>query len=119
MLLHNLEKKPAETTQEIRPGVYTLQESEMKFLRSGYKLSHLRNDNEFLVTEGVPIKGSYFSSNRRLVRILSLKQVLRDSKTLNPWAKKVIRLVYNSFGIRPIHFPWLKRLFNPKYLIKA
>jgi len=101
MLLHNLEGRWAKTTQEVQSGIYRLENGEMKFLRQGYKLSHLKSDDEFLITEGVPIKGSYFSSHRRLVRILSLRSVLaghlrggrRDSSEvkwneLSVWEKK-------------------------------
>lgn len=119
MILHNLERGYAETTEEIKAGVYGFRNGRIKFLRPGYKLAHLRNDDEFLVTGGVPMKGSYFSPNRRLVRILTLKQVLADGKYLNSWAKKVVRVVYNSLGVKPIRLSWLKRLFNRRYLVKA
>lgn len=119
MLLHNLEVRWAETTKEIRPGVYRLKKAGIEFLRPGYKFSHLEKKKEFLVTEGVPLKGSYFSPNRRLVRILTLRGVLADGKNLNPWAKKVARVVYKSFGVRPIKLLWLKRLLNRKYLVKG
>ena len=119
MLLHNLEDKLVESTKEIKPGVYCLKNGEIKFLRDGYKLSHLKIDNEFLITEGVSIKGSYFSPNRRLVRILTLRSVLADGKHLNTWAKKIIKLIYNSFGLKPIRFCWLKRLLKPGYLVRG
>jgi len=119
MLLHNLEDQWVETTVEIKPGVYRLGDNKIEFLRTGYQFSHLKNDNEFLVTEGVPIKGSYFSPNRRLVRILTLRSVLVKHLNLNPWAEKVVKLTYNSFGLKPIRWCWLKRILNPKYLVKG
>lgn len=119
MFLHNLEGKWAENTDEMRPGIYQLKNNEIEYLRPGYKLAHLEKEEEFLVTEGVPIKGSYFSPNRRLVRILSLRKVLADGKDLNPWAKKVARVTYQSFGLKPIRFPRLKRLLNRRYLVKG
>lgn len=119
MLLHNLEQAWAETTKQIRPGVYRLRRGKLKYLRRGYKLSHLRKKYEFLITEGVPVKGSFFSPNRRLVRILCLRGVLKEGKELTPWARKVAKIVYNSFGMRKIRFSWLKRLLNRKYLRKG
>lgn len=119
VLLHNLEGKWVESTAEIEPGVYQLKDGKMEFSRTGYKLSHLGTDDEFLVTEGVPIKKSYFCPNRRLCRILTLGKVLENYRELNDWAKKIIKAVYRDLGVRPIRFPWLKRLLNPRYLVKG
>lgn len=119
MLLHNLTGKWAESTAEIQPGIYQLTDNRIKFLRSGYKLAHLRKKEEFLLTGGAPIKRSYFSPNRRLFRVLSLRRVTEDHQQLNPWAKRVVKLAYDSLGLRPIRFRWLKKLLNPKYLVKG
>jgi len=71
------------------------------------------------VTGGIPIKNSYLSKNRRLLRILTLREVTQNHQQLNQWAKKIVKLTYENLGIRPIRLLWLKKLFNPKYLVKG
>ena len=83
-------------------------------------LKHLREKEEFLLADGVSLKHSHFSPNRRLCRILTLNQCLADDyKNLNPWAKQVSETVYSAFDMRPIKFIKLKKFFFPNLLAKG
>ncbi len=120
MLLHNLNGKWSKITKNVRTGVYKLNKNgELKFLRPGYKLKHLKSKEEFLVTEGVLTKGSHLSPNRRLCRIITLNQVLEDYQKLNPWAQEITKKVYKTFGLKPIKFIKFKKIFTPNFLAKG
>ena len=130
MILHNLSQKWAKNLGGLNAGVYRLKapvgsssfslSSGIEFVRPGYKLRHLFEKGEFLVTEGVPFKKSHFSPNRRLVRIVTLERLLDvPPRRLAPWAYTVARLTYKALDMRPIRFIKFFKLLNPKFLAKG
>lgn len=120
MILHNLTGRWAKNHRQLKAGVYKLIENKLKYLRSGFGLNHLENKEEFLLADGVPLRKSHFSPNRRLCRILTLNQCLdRDKKQLNPWAKQVARTVYSAFNMKPIRLIRIKKLFFRNFLVKG
>jgi len=120
MFLHNLSGKWGRIHNQLKAGVYRLENEKLKYLRPGYKLQHLKNDDEFILTDGVSVKKSHFSPNRRLCRILTLHSVLDQTyKALDPWAKKTVEIIYQSFNLKRIRFVKLKKFFSPNLLAKG
>ena len=120
MILHNLTTQWAIRHKEVKAGIYKIKEDKLRYLRPGYDLKHLKEDDEFLLADGVLLKGSHFSPNRRLCRVLTLNRCLdSDNKELNPWAKKVAQIVYQSFDLKPVRWVKLKKLFRPNFLAKG
>jgi len=124
MLLHNLTEKWAQNHRALKAGIYRLSsrkgKSKLEYLRPGYKLSHLKNPDEFLLAEGVPLKKSHFSPHRRICRILSLNRVLSENlKDLTLWAKEVAQTVYQGFRIKPIRWFKLKKFLFPHRFAKG
>ncbi|MFH1611892.1 MAG: ATP-grasp domain-containing protein [bacterium] len=119
MFLHNLSHSWARNHAVLTPGIYKLNNDKLQYLRRGYKLQHLRNEDEFLITEGVPMLKAHFSPNRRLCRILTLAPVLEKHNKLNLWAKKVAHATYKEFKIRPVFLPSIRKIFNPDFLAKG
>lgn len=120
MLLHNLLNRWARIHKTLKPGIYQLNKNnKIKFLRPGYKLQDLKKKSEFLITEGILIKKSHLSPNRRLCRILTLNKVLENYKELTPWAKTVAQEVYKGFKLKRIYFIKLRKLFFPNFLAKG
>ena len=120
MILHNLSGHWARNRHELKAGIYILKNNKLEYLREGYDLKHLKNEEEFLLADGVPFKKSHFSPNRRLCRILTLNKVLdEDCKNLSPWAKQVAEIVYKGFGIKPVRLIKAKKLISPHFLAKG
>jgi len=120
MILHNLNNKWSRIGKTVKAGIYQLDKNgKPKFLRPGYKLQHLAKKYEFLVTEGILIKKSHLSPNRRLCRILTLNKVLETHKELTPWAKTVTEELYKEFKLKPIKFIKFKKIFNPHFISKG
>lgn len=128
MMVHNLSERWAKNHNQIPAGIYTLKTKshgvkkiyELEFIRPGYAIKHLKNKKEFVITEGVPFKKSHFSPNRRLVRILSLRNVLQKPPSgLTPWAERVVKTVYRELKIRPVRFTKFIKLFDPEFLAKG
>jgi len=119
MFMHNLTERWTLNYTAIKPGIYKLNNEHIKYQRAGYKLQHLKDQDEFLVTEGVPIKKSHFSPNRRLCRILTLQKVLKKHNQLTPWAYQIISSVYQALKIKPVRLVKIKKFFFPNFLAKG
>lgn len=121
MILHNLTGGWARNYNQLKAGVYTLHptRSRLNYLRPGYDLRHLKDKEEFLITEGVPFKKSHFSPNRRICRILTLNKILETHNQLTPWALQVAQAVYQAFEIRPIKWIKIRKFFFPHFLAKG
>jgi predicted ATP-grasp superfamily ATP-dependent carboligase len=119
MILHNLSGHWARNYQQLKAGVYKIKNNKLVHLRAGYDLKHLQGKEEFLITEGVPLRKSHFSPNRRLCRILTLNKVLEAPRQLTPWARQVSETVYQAFDIRPIKWIKIKKFFSPHFLAKG
>ncbi len=119
MFLHNLSGRWAKNHRQAKAGVYRLRKASIKYLRPGYKLKHLKNNEEFLLADGVPLRKSHFSPNRRLCRILTLNKTKKGLGQLTPWATETSEAVYRAFDIRPVRFIKIKKIFFPNLLAKG
>ncbi|MEA2113226.1 MAG: ATP-grasp domain-containing protein [Patescibacteria group bacterium] len=122
MFIRNITGRWARNHRQLRAGIYKLtKKNKLKYLRPGYDLCHLKNNKEFLLADGVPLKKSHFSPNRRLCRVLTLNSILdeTDYKKLNPWATQVTQVVYRGFQIKPVRFIKIKKFFAPNFLAKG
>ncbi|MBU1255495.1 ATP-grasp domain-containing protein [Patescibacteria group bacterium] len=120
MIVRNLTGHWARNHKQVKAGVYKLRKNKLKYLRPGYDLKHLKNKEEFILTDGVSLKRSHFSPNRRICRILTLNQVLDlNYKELNPWAKQVAKTVYQAFDMKSVRWIKIKKFFFPNFLAKG
>ncbi len=117
MFLHNLSDREMRIRGSVKPGVYQLEKQRLSYLRPGYKLSHLQDEKEFIISDGVLLQGRPIGAHRRLARLLTLAPVLAEYQSLNPWAKRIIQAVYREFDLQPIRFWRLRHIFN--FLLKG
>mgnify|MGYP005839158131 CR=1 FL=1 len=97
MFLYNPFKKRAKKKNDFNPGIYLSREKNLRFLRSAYELSHIKNTNEFLFTDGVPRKDDILKGYQR-IRIITKKGVLdRDYKRVNKKTKEFLKITIKSF----------------------
>ncbi len=120
MILHNLTDHWARSHRQLKAGIYKLEKNKLKYLRPGYDLKHLKDKEEFLLADGVPLKRAHFSPNRRLCRVLTLNKTLDvDNKQLTPWASQVAQAVYQAFDLKPVKWIKTKKIFKPHFLAKG
>jgi len=99
ILFYNRNNEELEIQKSLKNGVYILDTNELKFLRTGYNLSELRGSKEFIITDGVFQKGTILKKNKKIGRLLTLNQVLKDDcKDLNRWTTKILSLIYKHLG---------------------
>ena len=104
MILHNLLYQWAENKKQAVAGIYQYKNGKFAFNRPGYHYKHLKNQDEFLIADGVPVLSSRLTPNQRLFRLLSLRGVL-DLRTnkLNSWGREVASWIYKQLDITPLH----------------
>lgn len=121
MFPHNLTGHWVRSNARVKPGVYKLQTADnLKFVRPGYALKHLRHEDEFLLTDGVLQKKAHYSPNRRLGRIITLRGVLSENKkSLAADASKIALSMHNKFQLKRVWFAKLRKLLNPDFLAKG
>jgi len=102
IILHNPEKYGVVCQNQLRGGVYDLSKNQLRYLRSGEELSDIENKNEFIITEGGPIKGREYKRDRRLLRIITKQAISKaEGEKLNDWGKNIIKSVYKELKLKP------------------
>lgn len=84
------------TNIDLCSGVYSLKEDQLYFERDGFEMSDIKNDGEFLITDGVPTAGAIYDRNRKLLKIISKNSLAQSSYDLNVHGKKIVDCVYNA-----------------------
>lgn len=95
MYLHNPFNKKVIQKTELRAGIYKKNKKgkkiNLKFIKDTYKFSDLKNENEYLFTDGIQKKGSIIKGSQRL-RILNKSSVLgSDLRTVNKDTKEFLK----------------------------
>jgi hypothetical protein len=91
---------------EINAGVYSFNDSnEIQFERGGYRYEDLEKENEFLLTEGIPSKGTCFAPNGRIARLIFRRGVLGGKNILLPEISGVIANIYKMVNLTKIDNP--------------
>lgn len=116
MILHNLSGRWSKTNKQLLPGIYRLEKDQLVFKRPAYSLKNIKEDDEFLLIDGVPLRGTKFSCHGRIMRILTLRRVLdQEKRKLNLWASKIAARVYSELELNPIRFYWFRRLLSGRF----
>jgi predicted ATP-grasp superfamily ATP-dependent carboligase len=102
IILHNPEKYDVICQKQLRGGVYALNKNRLRYLRSGSELSDIESKNEFIITEGGPIRGRVYRRDRRLLRIITKRGISKlGGKILNDWGKIIVKSIYKELDLRP------------------
>lgn len=91
---------------EIRAGVFQLGNEQIKFIRPGFSLLDIKNEDEFVLTDGVPFKGEVIKPNLRILKIIFPRQILTcDGKSLDERTKMIVKAVYDKLALRAVEPP--------------
>lgn len=96
IIFNNHPYKIRVTKTNIQSGIYSLQDDKLYFERDGFEMSDIQSDNEVVITDGVPVSGSIYEKNRKLLKIISKSSLGKNSYELSDWGKKIIENIYNS-----------------------
>ncbi len=105
IILHNRLGVDAVARNTIKGGVYEFKERKLSYIRPGFLLSDLKNENELLFVEGVSkTKQRFHPPTGRVFRMLRRGPLLKDEHTLVDDAKAVIEEVYKKLQLTPVDF---------------
>jgi predicted ATP-grasp superfamily ATP-dependent carboligase len=128
LILHNLERAWVVVRGEVRSGVYRIenlllsdpagfsrrrnsQENKkmtdtncgIKWVREGYALKDVKEDNEFVLTDGVPKRNLRLKPGARLGRVLFKREVMQDDKEeLQDDVRQAMVKLYGMYGLEKI-----------------
>lgn len=96
LTMSNFFLKNVSFKKSLRGGVYKIEKEGIKFVKNGFEMQDIDNpEEEFIITDGVPIKGKIFRKGKKLLRIITREKVLSpesDTK-LNSQANRIIKNV--------------------------
>lgn len=106
LILCNRTENWVEITGEVKAGVYRPEGDSLKFLRSGFSLLDIKNQNELVLTDGVPFIGEVIRPNARILKIIFPQRILKDNgKEIDGRTKLIVESVYQKLGLKEIEPP--------------
>jgi predicted ATP-grasp superfamily ATP-dependent carboligase len=100
IILHNRMHR-AVITGDIIPGLYHLEDNNLRFVKESASLSDCRDQNDILITCGVPKSNTIIESNAPICKIQMLKSVLDpvNKKEFTLEARKIVSAAYDKFKL--------------------
>ncbi len=101
--LHNILGKDAVVRRQIMPGVYRLENNRLKYIRPGFMLSDCKDENEFVISRAVPLKGEIVEPDASIMRFQTFKSVVDNTyKRFNEWTKNLIGLLRKELNLKKL-----------------
>lgn len=92
LIIFNPLKRKIKFKKDIQGGVYKISHGSLAFVREGVEMEDLKKDNEFILTDGVPVKGFSYGKNRKILRIITKRSIAKNGgEALNKWGKNIAR----------------------------
>ncbi len=99
LVLYHLGKESLLIKKSLRAGVYFFDGRKLTYRRADHNFAKLGKD-EFILTDGVPLKGECIPPGFSLCRIVTKNSVLDKSlKRLNPWARSLVKVLRTKFRL--------------------
>lgn len=95
MILNNRLEEDLKIKKPIKVGVYDFKNKNLNYLRPGYKISDLKDEDEFIITDGLLSADVIVKKYRKICRLLTLVKILDDDKiNLNPRVCAILDKIY-------------------------
>ncbi len=111
LILHNLERAWVNVGGSVKAGVYSFRsnakgqklKSDLEWVREGYRFQDLKSESEFVLTDGVPKRGSKLKPGARLGRLLYRREVMQDDRNeLQSEIKGSVQALYSLYGLKRV-----------------
>jgi len=85
---------------ELEAGIYSVEEEgDIKFCRPSYSLLDLKNDHEFLVSQGVPHRNTKYVDYKSVVNIVTKGSFMDMDGESTGFAKQVVSFCYDTLNL--------------------
>ena len=94
--------KAYKITGHIKAGVYRIRSRRLEFLRDGYDLVSLKNKEEFVLTDGIPLGEKIIKRGGplKILRVITASQISQNmGRQLNSFGKEIASCVYRALKI--------------------
>jgi hypothetical protein len=103
LILHNLYQQNVQIGARVQSGVYAINQGNPQFLRCGYDIADLQNDEEMILTDGIPLQGEISKGGNRIGRLLFGRSITSDrGKHLDPVISQTVKRIYDLYQLKPI-----------------
>ncbi len=106
LILHNKSPKPVKVGGELLAGIYEFDHctSTINFIRKGFTLYDCKNDKEFVISYGVPIRGWTIAPGAPILWLQGLFPIISDpwECSLNKNISFICSDIYKRLDLRPI-----------------
>lgn len=97
LIVNNPLEEPLVLEHYINPGIYKLKGDEVEYLRSGYSLADIRQDDEIILSCRYN-QGDTIGGGRRIIKIMKFGSTMAKGQ-LTPKTKKIVKAVKNTFAL--------------------
>ena len=103
ILIYNKSSEYVIDRVALQAGVYRLKGDDLEFVRPGFAIWDLKDENEFLVTEDISkIPGTIYDPHERMLRLVKKGGVLETESKLKREAAKAVEVIYKKLRLVPI-----------------
>lgn len=97
LILFNQWGRNVEFKKSLKGGVYCIEGGRLNFLRDGFEIEDIKDvQKEFVLIDGVPIKGRSYMKNRKILRFIFNRQIADSSvKKLLPEISEFVEITKN------------------------
>lgn len=97
IILCNRADKDMTIKNSVKVGVYNFSDNGIQYLRPGYSLRDLKNNKEFIITDGILSRGTIVPKYKKIARVLTLAGIIgRDKINLDPWICRILDDIYQK-----------------------
>lgn len=105
IILHNQEDQPVKVIGAVKAGVYkTVSQCHsvtVNFVRPGFSLLDIKNDDEFVLADRIPSLGQTVKVGERMGKLMLKRQIIDDTGRLLPEIRQLVKEIYDSFDLVP------------------
>lgn len=106
LILHNLERAWVAVRGEVKAGVYRMTGVDpvsLEWVKDGFSIEDIKNENEFVLTDGVPYKNLRLKPGARLGRVMFKRTVMEEAEDrLKPEIRDAMVALYSLFKLEKI-----------------
>lgn len=101
IIIENRLNSPCYIRGFVKAGVYTLEDQSLKFVREGFSLFDIKNEDEVLIAEGVPKEfgDRGYSVSGRILRMIKRGGIIQKEGLLRDNVSRVVEAIYSQLDL--------------------
>ena len=100
LVLSNRTNRRLRVKGQVRAGVWRFEKGRIEFVREGFEVGDIKDpEREFVLTDGVPLKGGVVRPRLRCGKMVFKRRVLETRQRLFAEVAEMVRQVYERMGL--------------------